>query len=159
MERERESSESALSTRLNDDNNSYRYMKWTQRAKFKLSTKLLAFHLMLIILGKAWTHLFSFSYDQTAVSILLVGWLVWEWSWIQIKNLGVFGIMKRILLVQASVKILTDLMAKFEGTYDEAEIYHRKGWVWYDTRSIFKLSTLSLNSGFCFLLDWLPNQD
>ena len=39
--------------------NGYRRRKWTQRHEFKSSTRLTAFHIALIPLGKVWIQLFS----------------------------------------------------------------------------------------------------
>ena len=39
--------------------NGYRRRKWTRRHEFKSWTRLIAFHIALIPLGKVWIHLFS----------------------------------------------------------------------------------------------------
>ena len=39
--------------------NGYRHRKWTRRLEFKSWTRLIAFHIALIPLGKVWIHLFS----------------------------------------------------------------------------------------------------
>ena len=39
--------------------NGYRRRKWTRRHEFKSSTRLIAFHIALIPLGKVWIQLFS----------------------------------------------------------------------------------------------------
>ena len=39
--------------------NGYRRRKWTRRHEFKSSTRLIAFHIVLILLGKVWIQLFS----------------------------------------------------------------------------------------------------
>ena len=40
--------------------NGYRHRKWIRRHKFKSWTRLIAFHIALIPLGKAWIQVFSF---------------------------------------------------------------------------------------------------
>ena len=40
--------------------NGYRRRKWTRRHEFKSWTRLIAFHIALILLGKLWIQLFSF---------------------------------------------------------------------------------------------------
>ena len=40
--------------------NGYRHRKWTRRHEFKSWTRLIAFHIALIHLGKVWIQLFSF---------------------------------------------------------------------------------------------------
>ena len=39
--------------------NGYRRRKWTRRLEFKSWTRMIAFHIALIPLGKVWIHLFS----------------------------------------------------------------------------------------------------
>ena len=41
------------------DRNGYRRRKWTRRHEFKSWTRLIAFHIALILLGKVWIQLFS----------------------------------------------------------------------------------------------------
>ena len=56
--------------------NGYRHRKWTQRHEFKSWTRLIAFHIALIPLGKVWIQLFSLQLwvNSTADWVLQPWW-------------------------------------------------------------------------------------
>ena len=79
--------------------NGYRRRKWTWQHEFKSWTRLIAFHIALILLGKVWIQLFSLnlwvnSRTDWVLEIELfwhwnctyVSWIVWKrtvwWNWI-----------------------------------------------------------------------------
>ena len=113
--------------------NGYRRRRWTRRHELKSWTRLIAFHIALIPLGKVWIRLFSLQLWVNSRA----DWLLQPWQ----SNLS----RRRIQCISQ--------IESFQNYWCYIYIYLPTpplGQDMYDTRSIFKQSLTGLNSDFSF---------
>ena len=114
--------------------NGYRHRKWTRRHEFKSWTKLIAFHIALIPLGKVWIQLFSLQLWVNSRA----DWVLQPW-W----SLG-----ERKLWIQTSKTPLKIDLVTYPARVNRINQHLCTGWMWDKVN--FNQIIISLNSKFSF---------